>query len=195
MWHKYIFFKATSVIVLKVACVSKFLTFDYLEYFKRKKITFENIDTNPELGRSLLLAVSSDWMPGLHASQHALYFHTFCFPFHPCQLPPLLPPTQGNYGSCCLSYFCVSILKVEKRVFPASGLLVLQLNTYQNRKQQKLQRKWLWWYLETPHKEISPIGNIKMQKKLFLFRGIFNFFTNMMTFGNIRMLHKQVLAT
>lgn len=141
-----------------------FPTFDFLDrIFKqqqKKKITFENVDINPELGRYLLLAASSDWLSGLHASQHGLYFHTFPFPFLHCQLPPLLPPTQGNYRSCCLSYFCVSTLKVEKTVSPASGWLVLQLNTYENRKQQKLKRKWSWWYLETPNKEHSLTDNI-----------------------------------
>jgi len=108
-------------------------------------MTFENIDTNLEFGCFLLLAASGDWLTGLHVSWHDLYIHTFPFPFQYCQLSPVLPLTQDNYQSCWLSYFCVILLKVEKTFSPASGWLVLQLNTYENRKQQKLKRKWLWW--------------------------------------------------
>lgn len=110
MWHKCILFKATSIVLLKVACVSKFLTFDYLEYFKRKKITFENIDTNPELGRSLLLAVSSDWLPGLHASQHALIFTHFVshFIIASCPLFSLLLRAIMDHAACPTSVWAYS---------------------------------------------------------------------------------------
>lgn len=131
----------------------------------KKKLTFENIDTKPELGLSLLLATSSDWLLELHDSWHGLYFHRFPFPIH--------------FASCPL--FCLLL----RSITDDAAFLLLCEHTQSG--ENGFSCKWfigsaaghLWEQKreETPNKEHPSVSSINMQKKLSLFRGIFNFFT------------------